>query len=266
MPGLKQLGDEGALRGAEYICGATLNVLTTDVVGTTEPEATVYLELPGYQVSVLTHATSDFRFNDIPLAEGLITLKLRAVDKAGNEGSVVQLNVNVSVKSAELHGNIKPASGYLLFAPIIEPCSDESSESNSDSQESCNTQLSVEISRLLNLIQQTLERDKHDYSTVRTTSDFISAMRSQRYGTIIVIDIPSGESYLEGMLRKEISSQVASGSSFVLMAKHNGSSWVDIVGAKPVDNPKKITSVELPYSPASSEITFSLNGSGKSYN
>jgi hypothetical protein len=91
--------------------------------------------------------------------------------------------------------------------------------------------------------------------------DFTDALRSQRYGTIVVLDDGHLRMDIGILLRKEVKAQVASGGSFVLLSAHDGR-WKDIVGAKPRGPIHRLSSVELPDSPASNASSFEFVGRG----
>ncbi len=116
--------------------------------------------------------------------------------------------------------------------------------------------------QLLNLLESVLQKGGRDYLIVSDKDEFASALRSQRYGTVVIIDDAPLGSDVGSVLRKEIKAQVASGGSFILLSDTHGK-WKDIVGAKPRGVIHGLSSVELPDSPASNASTYSLVGTGQ---
>ncbi len=65
----------------------------THVLGSTEPAATVELEVGATRRSIPADAKGHFRFDDVPLLIGANTIRARAIDRAGNTGAWSMLRV-----------------------------------------------------------------------------------------------------------------------------------------------------------------------------
>jgi len=275
--------------------GTTLDVEMSDISGQTEAQSTVFLKTGTTQLSVLADAAGLFTFSNVPLIEGDNEISLNAKDRAGNTGPTILHRIIVELNKVELIGEVSSASGVLVWLPKNEKDDDDNDNNNNngkdddDDAESNNTR----FDRMTTLLNAIFTREGVDNLIVTNESDFITALRSQRYGTLVLADLDNSVACdddddkdddkkengnckgsddqgrgtrlkMRSETRREIRAIVASGSGLVWIKTHpdNSEKWEDVVGAKLRGKIPNITSVVLEDSPASQANTWATQDNG----
>lgn len=204
--------------------GSIFSDPTTDVTGTTEPYAIVYLQTGTHQLSQLTAEDGAFLFTDIPLAMGNNTISLYAEDRAGNIGPTVDVTVTrQSEIQATLEGTIAPTGQVLIWYPakFKGQSPDESDYHNDhgygedDDEDSASHGLCEELgvnrkhkrsikvdddwkshhhedltaNPLLEMVETTLQTAGTPYHIAVDEQDFITQLRTHSFSTVLFIDV-----------------------------------------------------------------------------
>jgi hypothetical protein len=255
--------------------GETLFTRNTDVIGQTEPFATVNLQFGEVRFSTQSDADGDFEFSGIILDQGFNTLLLNAVDRADNEGPIVE--ISVQVVSGNIPGEYGSPGGILVWSahkddgcklstksvksqksekPVKTQKSQKSMKSSKSGVSICHEHepgemLVHESEPTLAVIEQALAVERRDYLLVHSEDDFLEAMRSQRFGTLLLLDLhkENCDKYDSGCdsngyqhddlkvgkdARNEIRAMVASGMGLVLIKTRpdQGKDWESLTGVK----------------------------------
>src|SRR5262249_41479892 len=124
------------------------------------------------------------------------------------------------------------------------------------------------------LIQATLNQQGDDYLLVRNETDFIAALRTHRYGTILLGELqPSSyddEREDDSSLRlsytaeMELKASVIAGAGLVWIKTHpdEDEDLIPLFGAKSIGVLANLTQVTLPNSPATVAGTWTTHGFG----
>lgn len=209
--------------------GANLGASSTDVIGRTESNATVFLTAGAYQAQTLADAAGSFTFAAVPLSEGPNTISAHARDRAGNTG--VASTITVNVVATELEGQILPPASVLVWIPRAggdshchehdghhhdgdhdghdDSRSRHAGEASAPSDQhthhhECHQHSGEDLrksvhsgseSALMRLVDDTLKSDEAYYIIVHDEDTFVAAMRSGEYSTFVIADLHPGEGY-----------------------------------------------------------------------
>jgi len=182
--------------------GETLFTRNTDVVGQTEPFATVHLQLGQARLVTQADVGGLFAFNGVVLEQGANTLLLNATDRAANAGPLTE--ISVQVVSGDVPGEYRAPGGILIWsAHRQDDCTSVKSKKSvkstksvtalKDGKPDCHVHQPGEMLQHagepgLALLQQALAAERRDYLLVHNEYDFLRAMRSQRFGTLLLLD------------------------------------------------------------------------------
>ena len=220
------------------INGAIVTTNVIDVQGLTEAGANVTLSIGTYQVTLAANSQGQFTFVRIPLVAGVNTITVNARDLAGNNSPAVV--VTVTLQAGEVHGDIVNNGRVLVWFPLKpeQECTPlvkgESQEAGSGyrsvgSVEECSrshkgAKTDDPYAQLIALIDSTLRADGADYRVVRKKDDFVSALRSRRYTTLLLGELQTASSAksldLDEDMVAEIQATVASGVGLAWIKTH----------------------------------------------
>lgn len=158
------------------LAGDALRIPLIRVEGSTEAQAVVFLSVGGYEASALADANGLFVFTQVPLTEGENTISAYARDRAGNVGIHNAIPVTL-LPQAELIGELRAAQGVLLWSPRARQHEGEHHRSSTPADNA-----------LVNLVQSALNAQERDYLVVTQESEFLKALRTQRYGTVMILE------------------------------------------------------------------------------
>lgn len=256
--------------------GEVIPGTTTDVVGSTEAQATVYITVPGYSTSILASPTGDFVFSQVPLVQGDNAISVYAVDRAGNTGVPSTVNVISGVDTTELLSKARPAHGVLVWSPVESYECDDSSSDDSSSDDSSGGRNECHIHNVseyighetdaqLSLIGETLNQTVSEYLIVHSESELLKALRSQHYGSLVMIELPYYDSLnLSGLAMIEIRSMVASGLGLLWLksSDKNYDYLEDVAGFESEEMISNLYQLNLPDSEITSLSTLAISGKG----
>lgn len=262
--------------------GSVLSSLVTDVYGSTEPYANVFLTVGTYQAAALADADGRFDFIQVPLIEGDNVISAYARDRANNIGPTASARVRATTRPpAELEGKFDHGSARVLVWLPGMGCEDH--DSSEQDHEDCESDdhsqtLADPYAALAALVEATLRRENAGYLIVRNEGDFIKALRTRRYTTLLLTELHHGGSddddddddesafvlHVSDSTAREIQATVASGVGFVWIKTHpdENEHWNEIFGAKILGALPKLSQVVLENSAASTAGTWETSGSG----
>jgi subtilase family serine protease/flagellar hook assembly protein FlgD/squalene cyclase len=259
--------------------GETLFTRNTDVVGQTEPFVTVYLQIGEVGFNTQSDANGDFEFSGVVLDQGFNTLLLNAVDRATNEGPVVE--IFVQVVSGNIPGEYGSPGGILVWSAHKNnnckvSAKSRKSQKTMKSQKSMKPSVSIchehepgemlehEGEPTLAVIDQALADERRDYLLVHNEDDFLEAMRSQRFGVLLLLDLhkdycgkydnscdSKGHEHDELKVskdaRNEIQAMVASGTGLVWIKTRagHGKDWESLTGVKVKGALNDVNAIEI---------------------
>lgn len=222
------------------IDGAKVTTNVIDVQGLTEAGANVTLSTGTYKVTLSANNQGQFTFIKIPLVAGVNTITATARDLAGNISPSVVLTVTLQVANGEIHGDIVNNGRVLVWLPLkpeqeCEPLEKDSSHKTESgyrsvgSVEECSrshkgAKTDDPYAQLIALIDSTLRADGADYRVVRKKDDFVTALRSRRYTTLLLGELQNATNAqsldLDNDLAAEIQATVASGVGLTWIKTH----------------------------------------------
>jgi hypothetical protein len=264
--------------------GETLFDRNTDVVGRSEAFAQVELVLGQARYASRANAAGEFEFAGIVLEQGFNELVLGAVDRAGNAGPLTK--VAVQVVSGGIPGEYRTPGGVLVWAPLDDDCKSQKSRKSKKSKKTKKTKKSKKSKKsskysachrhepgemldhegepAMLAIEAALDAARRDYQLVHGANDFLAALRSQRFGTLLLLDWHKyycdrrdqacddrGRKHAELKLDKqqwrEIRALVASGSGLVLIKTRpdNAGDLESLGGIKVRGELPEVTAIDL---------------------
>ena len=254
--------------------GATLTGRTTDVQGTTKPLATVFLTVGTYQVNLAADAQGAFTFSQVPLASGANNIVAYAKDKAGNVGPTT--TVHVTTGAAQLTGQVIAHQGVLVYLPGTSQTQNwwDRGYCGGRDPNSPPPPSKDRYAALYALIQATLVQQGDDYLLVRDEQDFIAALRTHRYGTVLLGELqPSSSNYygdgeddsslrLSDAADDELKASIVAGAGIVWIKTSPGEDedLLPLFGVKSNGVLSNVSQVILPNSAASTAGTWSTHG------
>jgi hypothetical protein len=272
--------------------GATVAVNVVNVQGLTEAGASVTLSMGTYQVTLNANSQGQFTFVQIPLLAGVNSLKVSARDLAGNNSPTVVVAVTLQATNGETHGDIVNSGRVLVWLPLkpeqeCEPLvKDDSHKTGSGYRngglvEDCSkshqgAKTDDPYAQLIALIDSTLRTDGADYRVVRNKDDFVTALRSRRYTTLLLGELQTATNAqslaLDDDLAAEIQSTVASGVGLTWIKTHPNDiggddagnskpTWEKFFGAKITGVLPHLTQLELTNSASSQIGTWAVQSS-----
>jgi subtilase family serine protease/Tol biopolymer transport system component/uncharacterized protein YfaP (DUF2135 family) len=231
----------------------TVHERVIDIIGLSEPQATVYLVLGGSEVAVFTDAEGAFRFPLVSFAEGANSFMVYAKDRAGNTSAPTTVRFNVV--TAELTGSVRAPAGVLAFLPAADPADD---------------------APLRTLVDATLTESETDYLVVHDETTFLTALRTNRYATVLLAELHPGcaaptpaacggqRPHLKLSLaaEQELRASIAAGIGLVWIKPDSDANerFSDVLGAKPRGLLPAPTTLKLEASPASDAGQWPLTG------
>jgi subtilase family serine protease/Tol biopolymer transport system component/flagellar hook assembly protein FlgD/fibronectin type 3 domain-containing protein len=275
--------------------GAILNMPTTPVSGRTEPLAVVSLTVGTYQASTTADAQGAFSFADVPLAPNDNFIAAFARDRAGNVGPAARVTVHVSTSTtAQLTGALAGRSGVLVWAPGTADSSGciVQGFDGTRSDRSTPPPASDRYASLLAMIEAVLIRDGDDYLIVRNECNFLKALRSRRYATVVLVELndghdavtnvalPGGEGtdlgapdplsggdfnlHMSPATAREIRAMVTTGSGMVWIKTHPDANehMDELLGVQFLGATPSLSQVALTDSPASHAGVWGASGFG----
>jgi hypothetical protein len=256
--------------------GASLTTRFTDVRGTTEAQATVFLTVGTFQVSTVADAQGRFVFTQVPLVEGQNRIQAYARDQVGNNGATAVVNVRVTTSTqAQLEARIVGHGSVLVWLPgtsETHDCNVHGSLGRRDAHSSP-PPLHDRYAALSALIETTLLHEEADYLIVRNEEAFVSALRSRRYTTVMFAELHNGGGngeeddttlQMSSLTVLELKAAAASGTGVIWIKTHpdNNEHLQALFGAKPNGSLPNLTQVVLPNSVASVAGTWGIQGFG----
>ncbi|MCP4035392.1 MAG: hypothetical protein GY733_00520, partial [bacterium] len=280
--------------------GETLFTRNTDVIGQTEAFARVDLGVDEARFSTRADADGEYEFSGVILEQGFNTLLLSAVDRAQNEGPVTE--ISVQVVSGNVPGEYGAPGGVLIFAPLEHNHCDVSGKSGKSkkSKKSKKTRKSKKSKKYESsdcrahdpgemlehegepafaLIETALVEARRDYLLLHREEAFLEAMRSQRFGILMLLDWHKdycgkydpgcdGNDHKHAELKldkdslHEIRALVASGTGLVLFKTRpdQDKHWEALNGVRVKGSLKDVTGVDLLANPATLVSRFDYFG------
>jgi hypothetical protein len=292
--------------------GETLSTRNTDVVGSSEAFARVELVVGGAAYSTRADAGGGFEFSGIVLEQGFNTLRLNAVDRAGNVGPLTE--ISVQVVAGGVPGEYGAPGGVLIWAPLEHDACKSKKSMKSDkskktqkskkSEKSKKTQKSKKSEKskkskkgadchqhaagemlghegdpALAVIEAALSGAERDYLLLHRESDFLEALRSQRFGILLLLDwhkdycgkrdpACDDKGYPHGNLKAdkdslhEIRAQVASGAGLLLIKTRpdQDNHWQALTGVRVKGSIKDVYAIDLLDGPPGAAETFDYGG------
>ncbi|THB73136.1 MAG: hypothetical protein D6B28_04260, partial [Gammaproteobacteria bacterium] len=222
--------------------GAVINGNTTDVIGTSEPNARVKLVVGDHIETTIATDNGQFNFGSIPLAEGDNLISVKATDVAGNESDATQISITARIAGdieIEASVNTNEDSRVLIWIPGWK-----------------HPHCPKESDGLIELLEEVLTENNLDHLVVRNEWDFRDALRSQRYNQVIVGDLITdrgGILTISLPTQLELRASVASGTGMTLITTHPVSTllWRDVFGVRPRGTKGNLDYIDLDDSPAS---------------
>ncbi|MBI3562427.1 MAG: PD40 domain-containing protein [Gammaproteobacteria bacterium] len=269
--------------------GATVTVNAIDVKGSTEAGASVSLSVGTYKNTLVADSQGLFTFVQIPLVAGTNAISVNARDQAGNTGSTVI--VTLQVVTGEVHEELMNNGRVLVWLPAKlnqdcvarmsgnpqatgsgfrmvgydTDCTGPGSGANSGDP----------YAQFIALIDSTFRSAEADYLVVRTKDDFINAIRSRRYTTILLGELQTAtgaESLsIDDAMAEEIQATVASGVGLAWIKTHPDNitnpgndkpDWDRFFGVTTTGVILNLTQVVLTGSVASQAGTWATSGFG----
>lgn len=232
--------------------GAEIQQASVAILGETSPGAEVTLSRDGFQQQAVADASGVFRLADVPLVIGANQFSAFARDPAGNLGAPSLLTlVRLSDETVELDGQLSQAGRVLLWVPGA----------------FAGGGVPGRQQVLLDLLRDTLERDKLDYHIVHEEVSLRLALRSGRYNTVVLGELHKAGTIGNHLLLShdmllELQASVAAGVGLVWIKTHpdNNEHWEKLFGAKPNGAAPKMRRVTLTDSPASSQGDWGHQG------
>jgi len=243
-----------ALSITSPVDGVKVSVSAIDVQGLTEAGASVTLSAGAYQVTLTANSQGQFTFVQIPLVVGVNTIGVSARDLAGNNSPPVA--VAVTLQAAEIHGAIEHNGRVLVWLPLkhgqecaphnvngesqeggsgyrrggsVESCTESHHESHSESHQGADAE--DPYAEFIALIDSTLRSGGADYRVVRHKDDFVTALRSRRYTTLLLGELQTATNAknldLDDDIAEEIQATVASGVGLAWIKTHPNDIWND---------------------------------------
>lgn len=273
--------------------GTTVTVNTIDVHGVTEAAASVSLSLGTYQNTLTADSQGQFTFVQIPLVAGMNTISVNARDQAGNSGPSTVVSVTLQAAKGDVHGDLTHSGRVLVWLPS-KPNQNCVMRMNGGAQATGSGFRLVGVDQdcmgpgkgagnddpyaeLIALIDSTLGAVGADYRVVRHKDEFIGALRSRRYTTVLLGELQAATGAqslgIDDAMAEEIQATVASGVGLVWIKTHpdnianpgTGSSqpdWGRFFGVTITGVTPNLTQVVLTNSAASQAGTWSTSGFG----
>lgn len=230
-----------ALSIASPVDGSKVTVNAINVQGSTEAGANVTLNAGTYQVTLAADTQGQFTFVQIPLVAGVNTINVSARDLVGNSSPPVAVSVTLQVATAGIHGEIKHNGHVLVWLPSKHEQECESHTDNDDFNKVASGYRSAgnfensgkshrganaedPYAELIALIDSTLRSDGADFRVVRNKDDFVTALRSRRYTTLLFGELHTASNAksleLDDDIAKEVQATVASGVGLAWIKTH----------------------------------------------
>ena len=239
-----------------------------DVTGTTAPLATVDLNVGSFQVTGTANASGQFSFTQVPLVAGSNVITARARDASGNTSGPVSVTVTADLAPPiTLTSSPIEHHGTLVWLDSGETCDCRITGKFGQLVSTTGNCSPTRYTPLTSLLQSSFALDGSSYLIVHSQSNFVAALRSQRYDSIVLAELhgndgsagPLGMTFDTTM---ELKAAVSAGS---------GLAWVRnigdtndhlnyIFGAKPNGTASNRTQLVLPESVASSAGTWTISG------
>lgn len=226
------------------------------VVGFAEPQSVIDLNVAGSVYTTITDDTGTFRIGDLSLEDGTHVLRLTATDRAGNVSEETRLTITVRGKTQlDIQGEITARSHVLVWIPE-HPGKRKGKGWHSKENE---------FDNLIELIGSAYDLSGTDYQIVRNETDFVTALRSQRFNVLLIGSLkpalghPLKMSYATEL---EIRGVVGAGTGLVWINNHTNlfELWHDVIGARSFGALPHVQSIHLDDGPASDEGEWAYDG------
>lgn len=226
------------------------------VVGYSEPQSVIDLNVTGSVYTTITDDTGTFRIGDLSLEDGTHVLRLTATDRAGNVSEETRLTITVRGKTQlDIQGEVTARSHVLVWIP--EHPGKRKGKSWHPNEN--------EFDNLIELIGSAYDLNGTDYQIVRNETDFITALRSQRFNVLLIGSLkpalghPLKMSYATEL---EIRGVVGAGTGLVWINNHTNlfELWHDVIGARSFGALPHVQNIHLDDSPASNEGEWAYDG------
>lgn len=240
------------------------------IEGTTEAIAAVLLDSGALSASALADLDGRFRFADVPLVIGRNAIALTATDRAGNVGEPTVLYINV-LPPVELEGYVGAPRTVLVWAPTSGTGSDD-----------------VPASESIGFIEATLVDKGFAYRITYSEADFVDALRTQRFTTVVILEphrtgtTCTGERTgrlakgagaeacadpqlkVSGRLDAELRLMTASGTGIVWVKTQPDASehWDDLFGIHALGSIPRLSAVDLSGDTLGHEGQWDVDGGG----
>lgn len=226
------------------------------VVGFAEPQSVIDLSVAGSVHTTITDDTGTFRIGDLSLEDGTHVLRLTATDRAGNVSEETRLTITVRGKTQlDIQGEVTARSHVLVWIPE-HPGKRKGKGWHSKENE---------FDNLIELIGSAYDLSGTDYQIVRNETDFVTALRSQRFNVLMIGSLkpalghPLKMSYATEL---EIRGVVGAGTGLVWINNHTNlfELWHDVIGARSFGALPHVQNIHLDDGPASLEGAWEYDG------
>lgn len=227
------------------------------VLGSAEPQSVIDLSVGDAVHTTIADDTGAFGFAELPLEDGNHGLTLTATDRAGNVSEKTQLTITVRGKTQlDLRGKITARSHVLVWIPEHPGKGNKGRGWHAKGNE---------FDNLIELIGSAYDQNGTDYQVVRNESDFVTALRSQRFNVLLIGSLkpalghPLKMSYSTEL---EIRGVVGAGTGLVWINNHTNlfELWHDVIGARSFGALPHVQNIHLDDGPATSAGAWEYEG------
>ncbi|GAB2191576.1 hypothetical protein MAH1_31840 [Sessilibacter sp. MAH1] len=189
---------------------------------------------------VISDSSGNFTFSGVPLNVGNNSFEITSIDRAGNRSPSIQLTLNRSVATT---ADIVATQNYVGNSVLVLlPPKNLINHPDCDLWIHRNHPIGYahaheDTEALFELLVETFEESNIRYKVVRNENDFIEALRSQRYNSVLLAHLH--ESYnlplvIKGDTLLELRASIAAGTGAIVITNtHNSFGvWRDVLGAK----------------------------------
>lgn len=214
-----------------------------NLFGSVEANSTVTLSLQQdvtTNFTVIADEVGNYTFNGISLVDGDNVFELVATDRAGNSSEITRITLDRSIAAT---AEIMRTPDYIGNSVLVWlPTKSFVNHPNCNLWIHRNHPLGYahaheDAEALHELLVETFEENNTRYLVVRNEGDFIEALRSQRYNSVLIAHL--NESYnlpliIKGDALLELRASIASGTgALVITNSHNSFGvWRDLLGVK----------------------------------
>jgi subtilase family serine protease/flagellar hook assembly protein FlgD len=223
--------------------GQVINVDTINLIGTTEASAIVSLVHGSANAVAIADQSGVFVFNGVGVAVGENAFNATVADRAGNNSPETSLTLQrAQSQGAEMTAVIDKVSSRVLvwLPPVWDTYHPDCSLWNHQDHSPDFDHYAYDTEALHELLVETLEEDNTFYLVVRSEQEFIQALRSQHYNSVVLAHLHASVGLpleVDGETLLELRGGIATGMGVALIANdvNNFGVWRDLLGVK-LDN------------------------------